>query len=157
MAITQARAIDVANVMVAEIQGIAAASGLDYTARRVYSFGFTDGDLSTLRVVCRPYDIQYADESRQTEEDNYEIQFGLMKSVSRTDVAGIDRYVNLFTAIMALYPIARNVTVGTKTMIVVEKRPFPFMFRSDTIMDSTTPTTRYDARGLITFREWVDE
>jgi hypothetical protein len=157
-----ARELDVSDAIVTDVQTLQAASGLTFTAARVHSFGFSDAELSELRVVVRPYDTTYADLERTDELDEYEIEIAVMTMVSRTDVAGIDNYFNLSVAIMALYPIGRAMTVGAGQVVVTDKRWFPMVFRSQGsttvpgIMDDPTQAqTRFLSTRILKLREIV--
>jgi len=159
MALTTAREIDVTNAIVAEINSvIQPTSGLTFAALRVWSFGFTDGQLATLRVVARPIDTEKEGEARQDEQHDYEIQIGVFKFVARSDVTNIDSYFNLLVTIAKLYPLDRKLVVGGGTVTAIDNRFFPMYRRSDKIMDNPdSATTRFEGTVQIKFREWVAE
>ncbi len=156
MSLTTARELDVCDAVVTDINAISGI-GLTFTALQVFSFGFTDGDLNSLRVVVRPYETEFDAESRGDEQDDYQIQVGVYKMVGRKDVANIKLYFNLMRMIANLYPIDRQMMVGASNVLVKEKRFFPLYFRSDKIMDNIEGSTRFISHLLLTFREWVAE
>ena len=163
MSLPQSRAIDVCDAIVAELNAIS--SGLSYTATRVYSNGFTDGDLDELRLTVRPYEISFDAAERGDERDIYEIQITLQKTVSRTDVTAIDSYFNLMIAIAALYPIDRDWLIGTGKVQVTGKRFFPLMMRAENIvkpsayafLELPVETTKFYSSLMLDFGEWVLE
>lgn len=153
-----ARAIDVRNKVVTEVQSLSGAtSGLTFTAESVWSWGYSDGDLSSIRVPVRVWDLAWDTADIGNERDDYEVQIGLQKLVSRKAVADIDTYFNLFILIAGLYPIDRQITIGSGKVLVQNKRTFPLMIRSSDIMDSSMPTTKMMMSLIVNFREWVDE
>ena len=153
-----ARAIDVRNKVVTEVQSLSGAtSGLTFTAESVWSWGYSDGDLSSLRVPVRVWDLAWDTADIGNERDDYEVQIGLQKLVSRKAVSDIDTYFNLFILIAGLYPIDRQITIGSGKVLVQNKRTFPLMIRSSDIMDSSMPTTKMMMSLIVNFREWVDE
>ena len=153
-----ARAIDVRNKVVTEVQSLSGAtSGLTFTAESVWSWGYSDGDLSSIRVPVRVWDLAWDTADIGNERDDYEVQIGLQKLVSRKAVSDIDTYFNLFILIAGLYPIDRQITIGSGKVLLQNKRTFPLMIRSSDIMDSSMPTTKMMMSLIVNFREWVDE
>lgn len=156
MPLVTARAIDVANKIVNEINSMS--TGLTFTAVRRWSFGFTDGELSSLQVVVRPYDMDRSEEARGDEEHFYEIQVGVYKKVARRNTAEIDDCYNLAINIAAEFPLNRVISVGAGDVEVVENRFMPMFVRTDRIMDNyDSSDTRFMSHLLLKFREYVDE
>lgn len=158
-----AREINVCDALVPLINALSGSSGLPtFVAGRVWSFGFTDGELTGLKVVIRPYETDYETEARYDETNLYQIEIAVAKMVSRLDIAAIDTYFNLITAIADLFPLDYKLTVSsTVTANVVEKRWFPMFVRLATIdgvktgLDVTGANTRFMSTLILKFREDV--
>lgn len=159
MALDVARSLTICDKVITESQSIQGKTGLTYTAERVYSFGYTDGELATLRVVARPYDMDRDAESKQTEEHDHEIQLAVIKRVTRKNVTEIDQYFNLLVELAALFTLERVIELSDGGKVqVVSNRFFPLYTRSSEIMDTATSAqTTFFGSALLTFKEWVDE
>lgn len=159
MPLATAVELSVCDAVASRIQTIQGSSGLTFTATRVYSFGFTDAELTSLQVPIRPHDTEYDASDRSDERCDYSIEVGVIKMVTRKDVAGIDKYFNLAIAIGKLFPLDYRLTVGSGYVLCVGKRHSPMIEKSviRKIMDSTESTTRFESNLFLTFRDWVDE
>lgn len=160
MSLATARAIPTADTVVAMIAAMTG-TGLTFTPVRVWSFGFPDSELNTLRVVARPFEME-RDAGEALDEDHlYTIQVGVRKMVNRKDISNIDSYFNLMIAIAKLFTIGKKIDIsGGGTAEIMEVRHSPLFYRYDRDfkgMDDVDPTVRFASDLMLVFKEWVDE
>ena len=169
MSLTTARIIDVCDAVVSAINGIQSTSGLTYTASRVYSFYYTDSQLSTLRVNVRPQDIL---EPTNDEEDRtqvkkiYTVEVAVQKMVNRLNPTEVDAYQNLVAAIDGLFRIHSTMTAGSggdAAPVSLRDKRFAPLFRTQPgpsskqigWFDSDTPNCRFYSVLELNYWEWV--
>lgn len=154
MALPTARVLTIADAVVTRINADLVSYSLTGSAVRGYSFGFTDAELASLRLVVRPMDLDREYQDKTSEDRKYSIQIGIMKMLSKSNVANIDLYLNMAARIAILFPLNYDLSLGGGVSVeVVGNRFVPLYFQTTETMDSQDASVRFDSRLLLEFRE----
>lgn len=120
---------------------------------RGVSFGFTDSELSKLRIVVRPDDYEGENGNGNQIDQVYKIEIGVLKKVNKT-TAQTDPLIDLICAIARLFPKQSSFPIATGEDALIDDNRFNmFYLRNPDTMDSDEASVKFDSRLLLTFRE----
>lgn len=154
MPIATARILTIADAVVTRINTLDIDSIQNgASAVRGISFGFTDSQLNTLRIIVRPDDYEGEDGNASEIDLLYKIEIGVLRMVTKTQAA-TDPLINLICAIARLFPKKSTLSISGAELPIEDNRFTAFYLRNPDMMDSEDNTNvRFDSRLLLTFGE----
>lgn len=153
MAIATARILTVADAVVMRVNALDTGSIQPGAAAvRGVSFGFTDAELNTLRIIVRPDDYEGENGNGDLINQLYKIEIGVLRMVKKTQVA-TDPLINLICAIARLFPKQSSLLISGDEFLIDDNRFTAFYLRNPDMMDSEDTNVRFDSRLLVTFKE----
>lgn len=153
MPISTARILTIADAVVTRINTLDTGSiQTGVVAVRGVSFGFTDSELSKLRIIVRPDDYEGENGNNSEIDQLYKIEIGVLRMVTKTQAA-TDPLINLICAIARLFPKQSSLAISSDNLLIDDNRFTAFYLRNPDMMDSEDTNVRFDSRLLLTFKE----